>query len=240
MEEIIKALNVLKKEKVRELWIKTTPSIDPKRVLGVYLPDIRRLARQVQNTPKAEVFLHTLPHTFLEENVLHGILVTQIKDFRKCLKGIDAFLPFVDCWGVCDTMISRIALEKVFRGNEKELLKQVEKWLSSKHPYTVRYGIGILMNFFLKGSTLDTHIADKVAGIRFDHYYVNMMRAWFFATALCKHYDTALSYLEQRRLDVWTHNKTIQKAVESRLPTEAQKQYLKTLKIKPVKTVTSA
>ena len=240
MKEITEALNALKNEKVKKLWIKTTPGIDADRVLGVYLPDIRRLARRFQNTPQGNAFLRELPHAFFEENALHGILVTQIRDVYECLKEIDAFLPFVDCWGVCDAMITRTSLGKVVRGNEKALLKQAEKWLSSKHPFTVRYGIGILMNFFLQGEKLDTKIADKVAGIRFDHYYVNMMRAWFFATALCEHYDETLLYLKKKRLDVWTHNKTIQKAVESRLITREQKQYLKTLKIKRDKTATSA
>ena len=193
------------------------PNVPPERVIGVRMPVLRRFAKSVAKTPEAAAFLHALPHVYHEENLLHGCLIESMRDFDVCAAELDAFLPHVDNWAVCDCMSPKAL------GREPEkLLPEIDRWLESGEAYTVRFAIGQLMRWFLD-ERFDPAYPEKVAAVRSDEYYVNMMRAWYFATALAKHYDAVLPYLAQNRLDVWTHNKTIQKAVESyRIPSETK------------------
>lgn len=210
----------------KEFHAKLIPTINPDVIIGVRTPDLRKLAK---NLSKAEpdavkIFMSQLPHAYYEENNLHGFLIENIKDYDECIKALDAFLPYVDNWATCDGTVPKILTK-----HTDKLLSQIHIWLSSDHTYTVRYAIGLLMRCYL-----DEHFKDEypalVAGVSSKEYYINMMRAWYFATALAKQYEAIIPWLEKRRLDTWTHNKTIQKAVESYRITKEQKVYLKTLK----------
>lgn len=203
---------------------KLVPNVDPARIIGVRMPVLRAFAKDFAKTPQAAAFLRSLPHTYHEENLLHGCCIEAMRDFDRCVASLDAFLPFVDNWAVCDCMAPK-ALGK----QPDALLLCVDRWLESGEDYTVRFAIGQLMRWFLD-ERFDPAFPDKVAAVQSREYYVNMMRAWYFATALAKRYDAVLPYLSQNRLDAWTHNKTIQKAVESfRVPSE-HKQALRALK----------
>lgn len=205
---------------------KLMPDILRERIIGVRVPHLRALAKELCGTPAAEAFLAELPHTYYEENNLHGFLLDFIRDFDACLAATERFLPHIDNWATCDGTSPRALIEK-----PDVLLAHVETWLASTHTYTVRFGIETLMRHFLD-ARFSTAYPDAVAALRSDAYYINMMIAWYFATALAKQYDAILPYIENRRLDKWTHNKTIQKAIESYRITDAQKAYLRTLKIK--------
>lgn len=194
---------------------KLTPNIDPVRIIGVRIPALRKFAKDFSETPQAADFLRELPHAYHEENLLHGCCIEAIRDFDRCVASLDAFLPYVDNWAVCDCMSP-----KVLGSRPDALLRHVERWLASGEDYTVRFAIGQLMRWFLD-DRFDPAYPEMVAAVQSDEYYVNMMRAWYFATALAKQYDAVLPYLAGNRLDAWTHNKTIRKAVESfRVPPE--------------------
>lgn len=194
---------------------KLTPNIDPRRIIGVRMPALRKLAKDFAKTPQAAEFLRALPHDYHEENLLHGCCIEAMRDFDQCVASLDAFLPFVDNWAVCDCMSPKVL------GRQPDALRQcISRWLQSGEEYTVRFAIGQLMRWFLD-ERFDPSDAETVAAVQSDAYYVNMMRAWYFATALAKQYEAVLPFLTENRLDVWTHNKTIQKAVESfRVPPE--------------------
>ena len=202
------------------------PGIAPETILGVRTPQLRALAGELNGTPEAEAFLRELPHALFEENQLHAFLLEKRRDFQQCLDEVERFLPHVDNWATCDQLRPRI-----FARHKAELLPQVLRWLDSDRPYTVRFGLEMLMTHYLD-EAFEPRFLDRAAAIRSDEYYVNMMIAWYFATALAKQYDAALPVLEERRLDKWTHNKTIQKALESFRVSAEQKAYLKTLKIR--------
>ena len=203
---------------------KLVPNVDPQRIIGVRMPELRRFAKTFAKTPQAAEFMGALPHTYHEENLLHGCCIEAVRDFDACIAALDAFLPYVDNWAVCDCMSPKV-LEK----QPQALLRRVDRWLASGEDYTVRFAIGQLMRWFLD-DRFDPVFPQKVAAVQSDEYYVNMMRAWYFATALAKQYDAVLPYLRENRLDAWTHNKTIQKAVESfRVPPE-RKAALRALK----------
>ena len=203
---------------------KLVPNVDPARIIGVRMPALRKLAKAFAKTPQADVFMRALPHRFHEENLLHGCCIEQVRDFDACIVSLDAFLPFVDNWAVCDCMAPK-ALGK----QPDKLLQCVERWLRSGEDYTVRFAIGQLMRWFLD-DRFDVALVEKVAAVQSQAYYVNMMRAWYFATALAKQYDAVLPFLAENRLDVWTHNKTIQKAVESFRVQPERKTALRALK----------
>ena len=203
---------------------KLVPTIPPERVLGVRFPQLRALARELYGTPEAEDFLTRLPHELQEENHLHALLLERRKDFGQCLAEVERFLPYVDNWAVCDTL-----RPKAFARHKAELLPHVFRWLDSGETYTVRFGLGMLMANFLDDA-FEPRLLDRAAALRSDEYYLNMMIAWYFATALAKQDDAALPVLEQGRLDPWTHNKTIRKACESYRVSEEHKAYLKTLR----------
>ena len=208
-------------EKYKDFICKFIPTIEKKNVIGVRTPLIRKLAKSLENY---ESFLNELPHTYYEENNLHAFLIEREKNFNKCIEKLNAFLPFVDNWATCDGM-----KPKVLKKDPEKLLMHIKEWIRSENVYAVRYGINLLMSFFL-----DEHFKEEyhslVANIKSEEYYINMMRAWYFATALSKKYNETLPYIEKKVLDPWTHNKAIQKATESLRITKEQKVYLKTLK----------
>ncbi len=212
--------------KYKEFHSKLMPTVDKDRVLGVRTPDLRRLARELKGTAQASVFLETLPHDYYEENNLHGFLLEYIRDYNACLEAVDTFLPYVDNWATCDTMSP-----KVFKKHLPEFISQIQAWMGAEHTYTVRYGIGMLMRYYLEEAFQPEYL-EWVAAVKSEEYYINMMVSWYFATALAKQYTFAVPYLENHRLSPWIHNKTIQKACESYRLDDNQKKYLKSLKQK--------
>lgn len=210
----------------KEFHSKLMPTVDPSVIIGVRTPDLRRLGKELKGSQEAETFLHSLPHTYYEENNLHGIFIEQIKDYEMCIATLNELLPYVDNWATCD-LIS----PKIFKKHLPELLEQIKTWLSSEHTYTIRFAMKMLMTFYLE-EHFSPEYPQMVAAVKSQEYYVNMMIAWYFATALAKQYDAVLPYLTEQRLEMWTHNKTIQKAVESYRITPEQKAYLKTLRRK--------
>ena len=201
------------------------PTVDPDTVIGVRMPALRKLAKDFAETPEAAEFLKALPHRYYEENNLHGLLISAMRDYDRAVAALDAFLPYVDNWATCD-----LIRPKVFQKHLPELLEKIQVWLASDHTYTVRFGLEMLMTCYLDDAFRPEYL-ELAAGVRSGEYYVNMMIAWYFATALAKQYDAALPYLRERRLDPWTHNKAIQKAIESCRVTGEQKAYLRTLKV---------
>ena len=226
MTEIQKRLFALQDKDYRAFTVKLSPTVDPDSVIGVRLPAIRKLAKELKGSDQTAKLFAKLPHQYFEEYMLHSILLYELKEFDEAINAVERFLPYIDNWAVCDT--TRV---KAFNRQPEKLLPYIDKWLASGHTYTIRFGILCLMNLFLD-ERFDTAYADMVAAIRSEEYYVNMMIAWYFATALAKQYDAAVKYIEQNRLDQWTHNKAIQKAVESYRVTDEHKAYLKTLRRK--------
>lgn len=220
------ALFALQDVKYRDFQRKLIPTINPEKILGVRTPDLRTLAKKTAGTPQAAAFLAQLPHTFYEEDNLHAFLLERIRDFDEAVHAVDTFLPYVDNWATCDQMSP-----KVFAKQLPHLIQPIKGWIADNHVYTVRYGIGLLMKYYLTDSNAPWAM-EMVAQIQRDEYYIKMMIAWFFATALAKQYQRALPYLEQRRLPVWTHNKAIQKALESARILPEQKAALRRLAIK--------
>ena len=224
--EIRKELFALQDTKYRDFQVKLIPTVDPETVIGVRTPELRKYAKQLIKSEDIEEFLTHLPHQYFDENQLHAFILSEMKDYSECVDKVDRFLPFLDNWATCDQMSP-----KVFKKHRQKLLKEIKRWIRSEETYTIRFGIGMLMEHFLD-EDFDPAYPEMVAKIRSDEYYVNMMVAWYFATALAKQYKTVISYIEDQRLDVWTHNKAIQKSVESNRITSEQKVYLKSLKIK--------
>ena len=225
--EIIRTqLFALRDETYRTFHSALMPTVPPETVIGVRVPALRRLAKQLAGTAQAEVFLQALPHGYYEENNLHAFLIELIRDYDRALAETEAFLPYINNWATCDCFCP-----KVFAKHKKELLVPIRRWLDSGEVYTVRYGMEMLMRYYLE-EEFKLEYPGKVAAIRSEEYYVNMARAWYFATALAKKYDQVLPFLEEQKMDVWTHNKTIQKAIESYRIMPEQKEYLRTLKIR--------
>ena len=195
------------------------------QMIGIRTPQLRALAKELsKNRGGAEAFLKQLPHQYFDENQLHAFLISLTKDFDTCIRQVDAFLPFVDNWATCDQMSP-----KVFAKNKDKLVPHIYRWIGSTETYTIRFGIGMLLQHYLDQDFREEYL-EKAALVKNSEYYVRMMVAWYFATALTKQYDSAVRYIEDNRLDAWTHNKTIQKAVESyRIPPQT-KEYLKTLR----------
>ena len=204
---------------------KLTPGFPPSHFIGVRVPLLRTIARSFAKEEAAsQRFLSHLPHSYYEEDMLHGMLISLVKDYDRCLDLIDRFLPYVDNWAVCDTLSP-----KVFAKHKAQLLENILRWSSSSHTYTCRFGLRMLMTHFLDDS-FSADFLEIPAAIHSEEYYVKMMVAWFFGTALAKQWEATLPYLENRQLDPWTHRKTIQKAIESyRIPPE-RKDYLRTLR----------
>ena len=224
IEKIRQQLFELQDKKYGEFQAKLMPTIARETVIGVRTPALRKYAKELAKEKDVSEFLQDLPHQYFEENQLHAFIICEQKNYEECIKELNFFLPYVDNWATCDQMSP-----KVFRKHHGELLEQIKIWMDSDKTYTIRYGIGMLMAHFLEEDFEITYV-EMVADIRSEEYYVNMMIAWYFATALAKQYEAVVPFIEKRRLDNWTHRKAIQKAVESYRITKEQKEYLKGLK----------
>ncbi len=224
MREIENTLFELQDKKYRDFQSKLIPNIDKNSVIGVRTQKLRDYAKKLAKHDGLNLFMSNLPHRYFEENQLHAFIISEIKTFEECMSEVCRFLPYVDNWATCDQMSP-----KVFKKHREELINYIEEWILSKDAYTVRFGIKTLMNHFLD-EDFDFKYPEMVASIRSDEYYVNMMIAWYFATALAKQYDAVLPFIKNRSLDKWTHNKAIQKAVESRQIEDAKKAELKQMK----------
>ena len=226
LEDTVKSeLFSLQDENYRQFQTKLIPNVPPDTIIGVRTPELRNIAKQLVKQNEAQSFMRRLPHRYFEENQIHAFIISGIKDYDECIEALLEFLPFVDNWATCDQMSPA-----VFKRHHRELAGQIKLWLGSGDTYTVRFGLGMLMRHFLD-EDFDPAYLETAAGVRSDEYYVNMMTAWYFATALAKQYDSALPYIQDRRLEPWTHNKTIQKATESYRISSEQKEYLRGLKI---------
>lgn len=226
MTEIQKQLFELQDKEYAAFQAKLTPGVPEESFIGVRVPQARTLAKTLFKDPSREEFMKTLPHEYYDENMLHGLLISQIKDYAKCIEATDTFLPYVDNWAVCDIMSP-----KVFAKHKAELMEKIREWSKSSHTYTCRFGLEMLMTHFLDADFKAEYL-EIPASARSEEYYVKMMVAWFFATALAKQWDATIPYIENKVLAPWTHNKTIQKAIESYRITAEHKDYLRTLKQK--------
>lgn len=217
-------LFALRDEEYAAFQQKLIPGVPAERVIGVRVPELRKLAKRYYKDSEHRQFLQALPHGYYDEDLLHALLIAEEKDFARCLEETEAFLPFVDNWAVCD-----IFSPKVFAKHKEELLQRIRIWTESEKTYICRFGIGMLMQHFLDAD-FDAAYLEIPAAVQSEEYYVNMMLAWFFATALAKQWEATIPYLENKRLARWTHNKAIQKARESYRISAAEKEYLKRLK----------
>lgn len=225
MTEIQKKLFKLKDDEYKNFHSKLMPTVNSELIIGVRIPVLRKFAKELFGTGEFWDFINSLPHKYYEENNLHAFLTEQIKDYETAVSITEKFLPYIDNWATCDMF-----KPKIFKKNTDKLILKIYQWLNSGDVYTVRYAIGLLMNLYLDKEFKPQYLK-TVSEIRTDEYYINMMIAWYFATALAKRFDETLPFLTEHRLDKWVHNKTIQKATESyRIPNET-KLYLKTLKI---------
>lgn len=209
-------------EAYRRMQLRLIPNVDPSRIVGVRTPVLRAAARELE---EKEAFINSLPHSSFEENQIHCFLLEREKDFSYVVGSVERFLPFVDNWATCDQL-----RPGCFKKHHEELLPYIRGWIACREPYTIRFGIGMLMAHFLDAD-FDEALLELPAGIQSDEYYVRMMIAWFFATALAKQYDAAFPYIANKRLEEWVHNKTIQKAIESYRITPEQKLELKAFRI---------
>ncbi len=224
-EYIIERLFQLQDLKYRDFHSRLVPNIDKESIIGVRTPDLRKLSKELSRTDAVEIIFSTLPHQYYEENNLHGFFIQSLKDYDECIKRLDEFLPYVNNWATCDFFSP-----KVFKKNRDRLLEDIKRWIKSEHEYEVRFAIGMMMTHFLD-EDFKPECLEVVASVRREEYYIKMMVAWFFATALAKQWDHTVEYVEKQRLEPWTHNKTIQKARESYRITAEQKEYLKTQKV---------
>ena len=224
MNNIVIKLFELQDKEYQKLQYKIIPNVD--NIIGVRTPELRKLAKQLIKENNYKLFLNNLPHKYFDENQLHAFIISEIKDYDECTKYINDFLPYIDNWATCDQMSP-----KILKKHKEELIKYIKVWIKSKKTYTIRFGIGMLMEYFLDENFNKTYL-ELVSKIISNEYYVNMMIAWFFATALAKQYEETIKYIENKNLDIWVHNKTIQKAIESYRIKESQKEYLRTLKNK--------
>lgn len=214
----------VKDDKYREFQIRLVPNISPETVIGVRTPEMRQIAKEVYESDYRDAFLSDLPHRYYEENLIHFFVLARIRDFDQCVRAVEKFLPYVDCWPVSDQ-----ATPAVFKKNHQRILPYIRTWIASDHVYTARFGIRMLMNEFLDKDFSEEY-PELVASKTGDDYYLKMMIAWYFATALAKQYDKTVPYLENHRLDEWVHRKAIQKAVESYRVSDEHKEYLKSLR----------
>lgn len=220
-----KLLN-MKDDKYRDFTSKLIPTVEKSRIIGVRTPDLRKFAKEIFKEKDYKNFLDHLPHKYYEENNLHGFIIENIKDYNLVIYYLENFFPYIDNWSTCD-LIS----PKIFKKHFPELIFKIKEWINSDQIYSVRFGIEMLMTHYLGDNFLPEYL-NLVADIKSDEYYINMMIAWYFATALAKQYDFAIKYIENKKLGKWVHNKSIQKALESRRISLNKKEYLKTLKIK--------
>lgn len=226
MTDIQKRLCAMQDKEYRSFQSRLMPTVNPDKIIGVRVPQIRELARNVmKNEPElVATFLQELPHHYYEEDNLHVLLVNRTKDFTTCLMQVEAFLPHLDNWATCDSF-----RPQSFTRHRQQVLAKARDWMTSAHCYTVRFGIGCMMSYFLDKDFSPEQL-ELVGGIPSEEYYVRMMQAWYFATALAKQYRPTLTYLSKNNLEVWTHNKAIQKALESHRITTEQKTLLRKMK----------
>ena len=225
-EEITSELFEMQDGKYRDFNSKLIPTVDKEKMIGVRTPELRKYAKLLVKRDDVGEFLSMLPHKYFEENQLHAFILAEIKNFELCLEEVKKFLPYIDNWATCDQLSP-----KVFKKYHKELIPHIREWIQSDKTYTVRFGIGMLMEHFLD-EDFDLKYPEMVAVIRTEEYYINMMTAWYFATALAKQYEQVLPFIENKKLDMWTHNKAIQKSLESYRIADEHKAYLKGLKVK--------
>ena len=218
---VYERLLIYKDEKYRDFQSKLVPNIDKKTIIGVRTPQMRKIVKEIVGTEEAITFLQALPHKYYEENLIHFFLISKIRDFDECIIEVERFLPFINCWPVCDQ-----ATPLVFKKNHDKLLTLIKKWINSNHVYTARFGIRMLMNEFLNDDFKEEYL-ELVSSKSTDDYYLKMMVAWFFATALAKQYNATIKYIENKCLDSWVHHKIIQKAIESYRISSEHKEYLK-------------
>ena len=223
--DLYRKLYDLQDLKYRDMQIKIIPTVEPESVIGVRPPELKSIAKDILKDGNYKGFLEELPHRYFEENQLHAFIISGIKDLNECMEDLETFLPYVDNWATCDQMSP-----KIFKKHKDVLFSHIKEWVNSEKKYAVRFGVGMLMEHFLDDD-FDPLYPELVAKLRSEEYYVNMMIAWYFATALAKQYESILPFIEEKRLDDWTHNKAIQKSVESRRITEEQKRYLRSLKV---------
>lgn len=214
----------VKDDQYKEFQAKLVPNIPAETILGVRTPQMREIAKKVAASAERDAFLKSLPHKYYEENLIHFFVLSLMKDFDECVRAVEEFLPYVDCWPVSDQ-----ATPKPFRKNHEKLLPYIRKWIDSDHVYTARFGMRMLMNEFLGEDFKEEYLA-WIADKKGDDYYLQMMQAWYFATALAKQYDASVKYIEQRKLNEWVHKKSIQKAIESFRVSDAHKEYLKSFR----------
>ena len=226
MNKILSDLYSFQDTQYRDFNSKLIPNIQKENIIGVRVPVLRKYEKEIKNSHLATEFLNSLPHKYLEENILHALLIESVKTYDETIEVLNNFLPFVDNWAVCDIMSI-----KIFKKHTNILPEQLNKWLEDTHPYTIRFAIKMYMTYFLD-ENFDVSYMTKISKILSDDYYVNMMIAWYFATALAKQYDTAIKFIENKKLPLWVHNKTISKAIESFRINPQRKEYLKTLKQK--------
>jgi 3-methyladenine DNA glycosylase AlkD len=203
---------------------KLIPNINPDTIIGVKTPELKRIAKELYKNNDYENFLNSLPHKYFEENIIHGLLISEFKDYNLCINYIDKFLPYIDNWAVCDQ-----TNPKVFKKHKEEVLIKINEWINSNEIYKIRFGVKTLMSHFLDDDFNKDYLKLPLI-IKNDDYYVKMMIAWYYATALAKQYDEAIKIIESNELDIFIHNKTIQKAIESFRVTDEHKKYLRTLK----------
>ena len=225
MKSIEKKLFKLQDKKYQEMQFKIIPNIDNSTIIGVRTPELKKYAKELIKEDYKS-FLEELPHKYFDENQLHAFIISEIKYYDECIFYVNKFLPHIDNWATCDQLSP-----KVFKKNTDKLLNEIKVWIKCKETYTIRFGIGCLMQYYLDDIFKEEYL-EMVSKIKSNEYYVNMMIAWFFATALAKQYDSTIKYIESNKLDIWVHNKTIQKAIESYRITDKQKEYLRSLKRK--------
>ena len=226
MTNIQEELFKLQDKGYRDMQIKIIPTVNPDTIIGVRTPELRNLAKRLFKENNYIEFINDLPHKYFDENQLHAFIISIIKDYDECLNYFNKFLPYIDNWATCDQQSP-----KVFLKHPNELLEEIKKWIKSKEAYTIRFGVSMLMRNYLDKNFKPEYL-EMVSKIKSNEYYVNMMIAWFFATALAKQYESTIPFIENKQLDIWVHNKTIQKAIESYRITQDHKDYLRSLKIK--------
>lgn len=222
MEKVLSLLFSKQDKQYRSFQASLIPNIDKESIIGIKTPELKKMAKEIGDLS----FLETLPHHYFEENQLHAFIISNIKDYQCCLKEVKRFLPYVNNWATCDQLCP-----KGFIKHKEELINEIKEWLNSEHVYTKRFAIKMLMSLYLDQDFKEEYLS-LVSKIKSEEYYLNMMVAWYFATALAKQYESAIKYIEDKKLSPWVHNKTIQKAVDSYRVSDEQKEYLKSLRLK--------
>ena len=223
--DIINKLYAMQDKKYLDFQSKLIPNIDKDIIIGVRSPDLKKIAKDMYKSDTYKLFLDELPHKYFEENQLHSFIISEIKDYNDCVILINKFLPYVDNWATCDQLNP-----KCLKKDLDNLIIEIKKWIKSSDTYTIRFGIITLMRYFLDDKFNKSHL-ELVSNIKSSEYYVNMMISWFFATALAKQYDSTIYIIENKILDDWIHNKTIQKCIESNRISLNKKEYLKSMKV---------